>query len=73
MKKLVILSMFVFYTVISNSNTDSYALTIKTEDLKNSEGTMVFALYNKDGSIPDQKFKKYFRKKHTTIVHKKAE
>jgi uncharacterized protein (DUF2141 family) len=73
MEKLVILSMLVFYTVISNNNTDSYALTIKTENLKNSEGTMVFALYNKDGSIPDQKFKKYFRKRHTTIVHKKAE
>jgi uncharacterized protein (DUF2141 family) len=73
MEKLVILSMLVFYTVISNINTDSYALTIKTEKLKNSEGTMVFALYNKDGSIPDQKFKKYFRKKNATIVHKKAE
>ncbi len=53
MEKLVILSILVFYTVISNINTDSYALTIKTEDLKNSEGTMVFALYNKDGSIPN--------------------
>jgi len=73
MGKLVILSLLVFGTLTNNINTDSYALTIKTEGLKNSEGTMVFALYNKDGSIPDQKFKKYFRKEIATIVNKKSE
>jgi len=73
MEKLVILSMLVFCTIVSNINTGSYALTIKTEGLKNSDGTMLFALYNKNGSIPDQKFKKYFRKKNATIVNEKAE
>ncbi|TLP70648.1 DUF2141 domain-containing protein [Maribacter sp. ACAM166] len=73
MGKLVILSLLVFGTLTNNINTDSYALTIKTENLKNSEGTMVFALYNKDGSIPDQKFKKYFRKEIATIANEKSE
>ena len=34
---------------------------------------MIFAIYNKDGSIPDQKFKKYYRKESASIVDNKSE
>jgi len=73
MEKIVILSLLLFYIIIINTETDSFSLTIKTEGLENSEGTMVFALYNKDGSIPDQKFKKSYRKKSGSILNNKSE
>lgn len=39
-----------------------YSLTIKVENLRNSKGVVQYAIYNKDGSIPDEKYEKYFRK-----------
>jgi len=73
MGKLFILSLLVFSTLISNIKTDSYSLTIKTEGLENSKGSVVFALYDKEGTIPDQKFQKYYRKKSTIIIDEKSE
>ncbi|WP_142786129.1 DUF2141 domain-containing protein [Changchengzhania lutea] len=73
MEKIVILSMLLFGIFTTNTKTDSYALTIKTEDLENSDGTIIFALYNKGGSIPDQKFRKYYRKESASIIDKKSE
>lgn len=52
MEKTVILSLLLFGIIISHFKTDSYSLTIKTNGLENSEGSVVFALYTKDGSIP---------------------
>jgi uncharacterized protein (DUF2141 family) len=46
---------------------DVHSLTIKVEKLHNSKGVVQFVLYNKDGSIPDEKFKKYYRKQIETI------
>jgi len=39
-----------------------YSLTIKVENLRNSKGVVQYAIYNKDGSIPDEKYERYFRK-----------
>ncbi|EGV45000.1 DUF2141 domain-containing protein [Bizionia argentinensis JUB59] len=73
MEKTLILSLLVFSTLISNIKTETYSLTIKTNGLENSDGTIVFAIYNKDGSIPDQKFKNYFKKENALIVNNKSE
>lgn len=73
MGKIIILSLLALGVLKSDVKTDSYALTIKTEGLENSEGTMVFALYNKDGSIPDQKFKKFYRKGSANIINDLSE
>jgi len=73
MGKIVIFSLLLFGSVIANIKTDSYALTIKTSGIENSEGTIVFALYNKEGSIPDQKFRKYYRKSNASIIDRKSE
>lgn len=40
----------------------NYSLTIKVENLRNSKGVVQYALYNKEGSIPDEKYERYFRK-----------
>ncbi|MCK5637639.1 MAG: DUF2141 domain-containing protein [Flavobacteriaceae bacterium] len=68
MKKIFIL----FIAVILMSfnfpvNEETYSLTIKVKDLRNSKGVVQFAVYNKDGSIPDEKYKKYYKKDISTI------
>jgi len=49
------------------NNYEAYSLTITVKDLRNSKGVVQFAIYNKDGSIPDEKFKKYYKKDIATI------
>ena len=72
MGKTVIISLLFVSIIISNVKTDFHSLTIKADGLINSDGTVIFALYNKDGSIPDQKFKKYYRMESVSIMDKKA-
>ena len=39
----------------------TYSLTVKVEKLRNSKGVVQFSLYDKDGTIPDKKYTKYFK------------
>ncbi|HLS29570.1 MAG TPA: DUF2141 domain-containing protein [Flavobacteriaceae bacterium] len=39
----------------------TFSLTVKVKELRNSKGVVQFALYNEDGSIPDEKFKCYYK------------
>jgi len=50
----------------------TYDLTVKVEHLRNSKGVVQFALYNEDGTIPDEKYKKYYKKKTIAIDNKTA-
>lgn len=43
-----------FLCSFSESHLETYSLTVKVEKLQNSKGVVQFALYNKDGSIPDE-------------------
>jgi uncharacterized protein (DUF2141 family) len=52
-------------TMLSFSETnpeETYSLTVKSAGFRNSEGEIMFVLYNKDGSIPDEKYKNYLKK-----------
>src|SRR5680860_1686643 len=62
-KKFGMLSLLIgiFSFAYPNQET-SYSLTINVESLRNSKGVVQYALYNRDGSIPDEKYKRYFRK-----------
>lgn len=44
-------------TAFSAQESDTYSLTVKAFDLRNTEGIVQFALYDKDGSLPDEEFK----------------
>ncbi len=44
-----------------SSNNNDLSLTVKVNQLRNSKGVVQFSLYNKDGSIPDEKFKNSIR------------
>lgn len=43
------------------NKTDGFSLTVKVNKLRNSKGVVQFSLYNKDGTIPDEKYIKYLR------------
>jgi len=40
---------------------ETYSLTIEVKELQNSKGIVQFALYNKEGSIPDEDYKKCYK------------
>jgi len=48
-------------------NTNTIDLTVEVHQLRNNKGVVQFALYNKDGSIPDENFEKYYQIGKTTI------
>ncbi len=50
----------------------TFSLTITVKDLRNSKGVVQFAIYNKEGSMPDEKYKKYFMKDIATITNNTA-
>ena len=54
----VLIGLFSFTSPVQETN---HSLTINVENLRNSKGVVQFALYNRDGSIPDEKYKRYFR------------
>ena len=51
---------------------ETYSLTITVKDLRNSKGVVQFAIYNKEGSIPDEKYKKYYKKDIVAINNQTA-
>ncbi len=63
--KLIIVVIFLSFNLPNNDET--YSLTIKAKDLRNSKGVVQFTIYNKDGSIPDEKYEKYYKKDIATI------
>lgn len=56
-------------TSFSNQAEKTFSLTVNVEKLRNSEGIVQFALYNKEGSIPDENFKKCYKLLKSSIVN----
>ncbi len=69
---ILIILVFVSFSFQSNTLEETYSLTITVTNLRNSSGVVQFALYNQEGSIPDEKFKHYYIKKTAAIVNNKA-
>ncbi len=62
-KKIALLLLtFVMLSLGESTLEETYSLTVKSEGFRNSKGEVLFALYNKEGSIPDEKYEKYFKK-----------
>jgi len=61
-KTLILLIAFTMLSFNRSTHEETYSLTIKVEGFRNSKGEVLFALYNKDGSIPDEKYENYFKK-----------
>ena len=78
MKKIIIaIVLMAVSTVFISSHTEkektSHSLKVGVSGLRNSIGNVQLSLYNKDGTIPDEKFKKYYLQKTGKIVNGKAQ
>lgn len=77
MKHLKTISLMLIASTILLSFTvkeqNTFTLTVEIENLRNSKGEVQFALYNTDGSIPDEHYKNYFKIDKSRIESGKAE
>lgn len=58
----LLLTVFTLLSFSVSITEETYSLTVRAEGFRNSKGEVLFALYNKDGSIPDEKYENYFKK-----------
>ena len=73
-KLLLILGGFALLTSFqSGPLKKSFSLTIKVENLRNDTGVVQFALYNREGTIPDKKFEQYYKIAVSKIDNERAE
>ncbi len=71
-KAIIILKSFVLVVLLSSfsiQKQETFSLTVEVKDLRNSEGTVLFALYNREDAFPDEHYKKYFKKLTGKIVN----
>lgn len=67
MKPFILSVAAIFLLSFTNRNTNTINLTVEVHQLRNNKGVVQFALYNKDGSIPDEDFEKYYKIGKTSI------
>lgn len=65
--ELIVLSFLL--TSFNNQNQETCDLTINVNVLRNSNGSVVFALYSREDAFPDEHYKKYLRKMTGEIVN----
>lgn len=61
LKYLIGVAFLSTFTSFIRQKEETYSLTIEVRNLRNSKGVVQFALYNKDGTIPDEDYKKYYK------------
>ena len=59
-------------SMAQDSERTGFSLRVEAGHFRNSKGVAFFALYNKEGSIPDEKLKRYYEKARGKIVNGKA-
>ncbi len=65
---LPFLALLVFAPQAHTEKPETVSLTVRVDSLRNSKGAVQFSLYNKKGSIPDEKFKRFYRQKVMLVV-----
>lgn len=77
MKKLMLIFIVpfgIFILFAFNYRKDErVSLTVDVNELRNSTGQVIFSLYNKDGSIPDEDLKNYYKNVKVDISNKSAQ
>lgn len=65
--QLIVLSFLL--TSFNNHKQETYDLTINVNELRNSTGLVVFALYDREDAFPDEHYKKYLKKLNGKIMN----
>lgn len=68
-KIILVVSVSLMLSSFISQKQETYSLTIDVSELRNSKGTVQFALYNREDALPDEHFKKYFKKLTGKIVN----
>jgi len=66
---LLIFGVFILLSSFSNQKEDTCSLIIEVSDLRNSEGVVQYALYNRMDAFPDEHYEKYYKKLSAKIVN----
>lgn len=75
MKSLIIILSIGILTLLysfKSKEQSNYQLTVTVNNLRNNTGFLQFALYNKDGTIPDENYTKYYKIQTTEIKNNTA-
>lgn len=72
MKAIILSVVILFLLGWAPTSTNTIDLTVEVQHLRNNQGVVQFALYNKDGSIPDEGYKNYFKIGKVEIVGNSA-
>lgn len=68
-KNTILISLaFIILSSISIKK-ETFSLTVEVSDLRNSKGTILFALYNRKDAFPDEHYQKYFKKLTGKIIN----
>ena len=59
-------------SMAQDSHKAGFSLRVEAVHFRNSKGAARFALYNQEGSIPDEKLKRFYRKETGRIVNGRA-
>ena len=68
-KLLILTGLFTIGSSMAQTPENRYSLRIEVDNFRNSKGTAQFALYNENGTIPDEKLKRYYKKETGKIVN----
>lgn len=66
---LTALALTIFTAFESRAQNERYTLTVNANELRNSNGVAQFALYNTEGSIPDSRFKAFYKMQKAEITN----
>lgn len=71
--KILLFSVFSFFTIaMLPQGEEKVDLKVEVNSLHNNKGTVIFLLYNKDGSIPDEELKHYYKIVKEKITNKSS-
>ncbi len=68
-KILKSLLVIVLLSSFSIQKQETCSLTVDVSELRNSKGTVLFALYNREDAFPDEHYKKFFKKLAGEIIN----
>ncbi len=71
-KNSILLTVLILMSFSFLNAQETYSLKVTVKNLRNSKGVVQFAVYNKDGTIPDEKYKKFYRKDIAAITNNTA-
>ncbi len=68
-KIIMVASVSLMVSSFISQKQETCSLTVQVSELRNSKGTVQFALYNREDAFPDEHYKKYFKKLTGEIVN----